>query len=327
MLDRVDGAIEPLQHRLFQRERLDDADALDRLLHRLQHLRAAGVAVPGDAMDAADQLAQHQHGGRRDDEARDRHHRILDHHHRGEADQGQEIAARRRDQHVEHRACRGSSGRHSGNELGGMPRSDEADALVEQLVEYLALILRDDAIADPRQHQDVAVGARSLHREQHDGEDAEPDDAGEILLDVGLVDQLPDQIGGERRAAGGDAHQGERHGVAPPIVEPLLRQQPPHQGRRAVRIGKQGRELRLEHPPSTAESPRIANAGPAPPSPVPCPSRADFSRGNQRSAPMRDPVGGFGVDLFLLKRRHPRDPRSSTDRGSCRCSSRRNCLH
>src|SRR6266536_1351083 len=126
------------------------------------------------------------------------------------------------------------------------------------------------------------LAAEAFHREQHDGNDDEPDDAGEIPLHVSLVDELPDQIGGERGAAGGDPHQAQRHGVAAPMLEPLLGQQPPHQGGCAVRVGKQGRELRLEHPPSTtAESPRIANAGPVPPGSVPCPSRADFSRGNQ----------------------------------------------
>src|SRR5262249_33106858 len=164
-----------------------------------------------------------------------------------------------------------------------MSRGNEADVFVQQLVEHLALIVRDDAVADAREDQHIAVAANPFHGEQHHREDAEPDDAGEIPLDVGLIDQLSDQIGGQGRAAGGDAHQDERQDILAPVLDALLGEQPPHQGRRAVRIGKQRRELRLEHLLSTAaearESPTL---GWPPPSPVPARRGRIFQGGTRR---------------------------------------------
>ena len=60
----------------------------------------------------------------------------------------------------------------------------------------------------------------------------------EVPVDVGLVDDVADQIGAERGAAGGDRHQAERPDVALPVPRRLLDQQPAHQRGRAVGIGE-----------------------------------------------------------------------------------------
>ena len=53
---------------ILEREGLDDADALQRLLQRLQDADPAGELRLGDAANALDHLAQNQHRGREHDE-------------------------------------------------------------------------------------------------------------------------------------------------------------------------------------------------------------------------------------------------------------------
>ena len=73
-LDGGDVLVDALLHRLFQRERLDGADALQRFLHGLQDVGGAGELVVGEALDALDQLAQEQHRRRHHHEADQRQH-------------------------------------------------------------------------------------------------------------------------------------------------------------------------------------------------------------------------------------------------------------
>ena len=55
-------------HLVFEREGFHDADALQGFLHRFHDQRAAGELVARDGADAADELAQHQHRRRRDEQ-------------------------------------------------------------------------------------------------------------------------------------------------------------------------------------------------------------------------------------------------------------------
>ena len=48
----------------------------------------------------------------------------------------------------------------------------------------------------------------------------EDDDAREVLVHVGLVDHVADQIGAERGAGGGNAHQAERRAHSAAIGRP-----------------------------------------------------------------------------------------------------------
>ena len=59
-----------LRIRVFEREGLDDADALDRLLQGLENARAALELVARDAVDPSDHLAQDQERGRRHHKAK-----------------------------------------------------------------------------------------------------------------------------------------------------------------------------------------------------------------------------------------------------------------
>ena len=161
VLQLGDVGVEPPPHHVFEREGLHGADALHRLLHGFEDARAAEELVPGNAVDAADHLAQHDERRRRHDEAEKRHDRVLIDHHREQADQRKQIAADRGDDQVDDLARGGGSGGQPRHELGGMPLREERDVLVDQGVEHLPLIQRNDAVADPRQHHRRAVGGRA----------------------------------------------------------------------------------------------------------------------------------------------------------------------
>ena len=67
---------------------------------------------------------------------------------------------------------------------------------MHQLGEHAALVFRDDAVADARQHHVLAVGRRALKGEEHDGDETDPHDRAEVAVDIGLIDDLADQPGG-----------------------------------------------------------------------------------------------------------------------------------
>ena len=250
VLDRRDVAVEAFAHGVFQRERLDDADALQRLLQRLDDTGAAHELAVRDPFDAADQLAQHQQSRRRHHEGEKRHQRVFDDHDGDQPDQRQQVAAERGDQEVDDLRRRRRAGGEARDEFGRVPVGEKADALVEQLGEHAPLIVGDDAVADLRQQHAVAVGREAFGGEQGDGDAAEDEDAGEALVDVGLVDDVADQVGAERRAAGRDRHQREAERVFAPMHKALLGQQSPDQGDSAVTLVVGRWQSVVVHPPS-----------------------------------------------------------------------------
>ncbi len=143
-LDDRDVLVDALLHGVFERECLHRADALERFLHRLQDVGGAGELVEGEALDALDQLAQHQHRRRHHDEADERHHRVLPHHHADHGEQHHEVAPDGVDQHVEHVGDGFGAGGQPRQEFRRMPFGEEADALAHQLGEQLALVGGED---------------------------------------------------------------------------------------------------------------------------------------------------------------------------------------
>ena len=87
VLEVANTSVEAGAHVLFQRERLDDAHALQALLQRFQNARAAGELIMRNHLDAADHLAQNQHRRRHHDDAEHGQHGILHGHDRGKADE------------------------------------------------------------------------------------------------------------------------------------------------------------------------------------------------------------------------------------------------
>ena len=124
-----------------------------------------------------------------------------DHHHDGEADQRHQIAADRGDEEIDHLADGGGAGGKPGDEFRRMAVGKKADVLLQQLVEHAPLIVGDDAVADPRQHDGGTVGRKRLDHEDHHRDQAERHDLVVVAVDIGRVDHGAEQIRGQRRGS------------------------------------------------------------------------------------------------------------------------------
>src|SRR5262249_21166040 len=87
------------------------------------------------------------------------------------------------------------------SELGGAGK--KAYMMWEHFRDHPPLIVGDDPVADRREHDRLSIGGHSLDHENHGGHEGEDDDAGKVLVDVGLIDYVADQIGAERGARRG----------------------------------------------------------------------------------------------------------------------------
>ena len=147
-------------HHVFERERLDDADALQRLLQGLDACACRRVNWRArDRADAADQLAQHEQRRRRDHEAE------------AATSSGPASPSRRRGRCSDSRSrptevisrlstCVAAAAPVVSRAMNSDEwRSEKKPRLsLQQLVEQRALVVGDDAVADARQHHAVAVG-------------------------------------------------------------------------------------------------------------------------------------------------------------------------
>ncbi len=141
-------AVEVRAHRVFERERLDDAHALQRFLQRLQDARPAGPLIASHGADTPGQFSQHQRKRRRDHERDQRHQRILYDHHNKQRNQSQQVASGRGDQQVEDVGGGLCARGEAGDEFRAVMVAEEADVLLQQSCEQPALVLRHDAVAD-----------------------------------------------------------------------------------------------------------------------------------------------------------------------------------
>ena len=98
------------------------------------------------------------------------------------------------------------------------------------------LVVGEDRVADLRQDHGVPVGRRTLDGEDDDGDQRQDRDAAHILVDIGLVDDLAEQIGGTGGGRRRKPHQREREQIAPPVGEPLFGDQTADQDRRAIGV-------------------------------------------------------------------------------------------
>ena len=149
-LDDRDVLVDAPLHGRFQRERLHRADALQRFLHGLHDVGAAGELIVGEALDALHQLAQDQHRRRHHHEADKRQHRILRHHHEYQADQQQHVASDGVDQQRQHVGDGFGARCQPRQEFGRMPLGIESDALAHQLGKQPPLVVGEDGVADLR---------------------------------------------------------------------------------------------------------------------------------------------------------------------------------
>ena len=87
-----------------------------------------------------------------------------------------------------------------------------------------------------RQDHGVAVGRDALDEQQQHGDAGENGDAGNVLVDIGLVDHLAQHVGRARGRGGRDPHQRKSQQIAPPIGDALFHHQAANQDRRAIGV-------------------------------------------------------------------------------------------
>src|SRR6476661_7346857 len=173
---------------------------------------------------------------------------------------------------------------------------EEAEPFGEQLRKNRALIVRDNAIADARQHHAVAVRGEALRRKQDDSDCAEENDPRQVPIDVSLVDHVADQVGAECGAAGRHRHQDERDRILAPMHQALFREQTPDQGQGTVALFGRG-QVAFVHPPSVGLLIGHIGQGCA----FPCLSAKNFS--SQNSGNWRNPPApGFDQATALFRR-------------------------
>ena len=128
-----------------------------------------------------------------------------------------------------------------------MPVGEEADILDQQLVEHVPLVVGDDAVADAQHDDLLAVARRALQREQAERGGADQHQRMEILVHIGLVDHVAEQIGRERGTQRRHAHEDKREDVELAMAHRMLGEQPPDHGRRAVRLSEQRLKALTDH--------------------------------------------------------------------------------
>src|SRR5258706_9853438 len=117
-----------------------------------------------------------------------------------------------------------------------MPLGKKSDAFAHQLGKQRPLVVREDRVADLRQDHGVAVGRGPLEHEEQDGYARQDGDAADILLDIGLVDALAEDIGQAGGRPRRTPHQQECQQVAPPVGGSLLHDQAANQDRGAIGV-------------------------------------------------------------------------------------------
>ena len=173
------------------------------------------VAEPSDADDGQ---GHDQHGERRPaaDPAE---------HGEAQADGGQDVAAERRDQHVERAAGRLGDEGLAGDEFGGMARVVEADVHRQHLVEDARLDFGDDVVGDFRQHHLLAIGGEALGDVDRNDRAADRPHRLDAAVDEDPVDDVLHDPRRQGRGGGDDAHHGEGDDIALGVFTALVAQQ------------------------------------------------------------------------------------------------------
>ena len=167
--------------------------------------------------------------------AKTRQQRVLRHHDNNEPDDGQGVAGQRGDEEVEHVARRLGDERLAGDEFGRMLATVVSDLHPQHLVEDAPLDVGDDAVADPRQDDLLPVGREALDRVNDHDRPGDFPHRRETAADEHLIDDLADDPGRQRGGERNQAHHRKGEGVALPVLEALIGQEPA-QGRVRGRV-------------------------------------------------------------------------------------------
>ena len=132
------------------------------------------------------------------------------------------VAGERGDEEVEDVARRLGDERLAGDEFGRMRAAVIADLHPQHLVEDALLDVGDDAVADPRQDDLLAIGRKALDRVNgHDRRRDFPHGL-EVAADEDLVDDLADDPRRQRGGEGDQAHHREGEDIALPVLGALI---------------------------------------------------------------------------------------------------------
>ncbi len=156
----------------------------------------------------------------------ERKQRILRHHDDDEPDDRQCVARKCGDQKVEHGARRLGDEGLTGDEHGRMRLAVIAHLHPQHLVEHALLDVGDNTVADLRHHNLLSVGRKALHCVNDDNRRRDFPHRRKAAADENLVDDLADNPGGKRGRKRDEGHHRKREGVALPVLEALVGQQP-----------------------------------------------------------------------------------------------------
>ena len=147
-------------------------------------------------------------------------------HYRDEADHGKEVARKTLDDELQRVADAVGGKSQPRDELAGMPILEIGDVLVKQALEDAPLRRGDDAVADPRKHDQRAEGRRAAHHEEAQRLPGEKPHLAKFFGGHHAVQHRPQQPGdrdvGERDE--GEEYRGEE--IAEHMLAPELAKEP-----------------------------------------------------------------------------------------------------
>ena len=229
LLQAVDGVAHLLALLVLERVGLDHADIVDGLLEDRggqADILDFGFRV---LLDAAHEVAHHEHGRRADQERKERHLRALQDHHADQRNQREEIAPERHRHHVDDVARGGGVVPLAAHDAARLGRLEIIQPLAQQAFVIADLELGDDALAEPRHDQRVDIAGPALDDENRKHHACDEIDRGLVALDEDRVDDILHQIRHRGRGQRDDADQRKRGGIARPFLCRALHQEALHE--------------------------------------------------------------------------------------------------
>ena len=207
VLDGGDSVSHAGAHRLLEPERLDDADAVDCLLHGADNAghgaHLAGEQLAHLAQQAGDRRKHQRHADERDKGEDD----ILREHDDEQAHNGEQIAPERGGDEVE--GAGGGIGiiGDAGDEIGRFGALEKRHILRQDGLENPLLGAGDNVVADAGEQHLLPVSGEALGGIEHEHRAADEHHGGGIALEKHLVDEILHEPGAECCGRGGDGHE------------------------------------------------------------------------------------------------------------------------
>ena len=218
----VDDLVDPLLELAFHRERLDDGNALDRLLHR-----AKGAAVEVDGFlrhlaEALGKISKAEHQRRRHHEDDQAEQRILIDHHRDQRDERKQVACCRRDCQVHDVADAADILADLSGDLCRTRIVVEADGKRHQMRVDALLVARNDIVADLGKRHGLAIAGKAAGDKGEENRQADDPDDVTAPVGEGLIDDRAHDPGSISRRKRDDHKAGDRECVAHDVITAVL---------------------------------------------------------------------------------------------------------